>query len=152
MAHGGKRNGSGRKRGSLTKRTQLIAQRAIEEGKTPLEIMLENMRHFQQVALDAEALIAGMTAKEITGENLKPDEQFKLLLAEVKKAAGFRVMAHECARDAASYMHPRLSTTTIEGNPDNPLEVVNIVERRITTENQVSDARPIDAEVVRTIN
>jgi hypothetical protein len=93
-----------------------------------------------------------MTAKEITGENLKPDEQFKLLLAEVKKAAGFRVMAHECARDAASYMHPRLSTTTIEGNPDNPLEVVNIVERRITTENQVSDARPIDAEVVRTIN
>jgi hypothetical protein len=49
-------------------------------------------------------------------------------------------------------MHPRLSTTTIEGNPDNPLEVVNIVERRITTENQVSDARPIDAEVVRTIN
>jgi hypothetical protein len=152
MASGGKRNGAGRKRGSLTKRTQLIAQRAIDEGRTPLEIMLENMRHFQQVALDAEALIAGMTAKEITGQNLKPDEQFKLLLAEVKKAAGFRVLAHECARDAASYIHPRLSTTTIEGNPDNPLEVVNIVERRITTEDQVQDPRSTDAEGIRTIN
>ena len=42
--------------------------------------------------------------------DLPPDEQFKYLLAEVKKAAGLRDMAHTCARDAAPYLHPRLAS------------------------------------------
>lgn len=83
-----------------------LANRAIAEGKTPLEVMIENMRHFQQVALDAEAVIAGLSFE---GEPQEPDAQFKKLLAEVKKAAGFRQMAHDCACDAAPYIHPRLA-------------------------------------------
>ena len=109
MGRGGKREGAGRKNGSLTRRTREVAERAAAEGKTPLEVMLENMRHFQQIALDAEAVIEGLSVEELTGEKLEPDQQFKKLLAEVKKAAGFRQMAHDCARDASPYMHPRLA-------------------------------------------
>lgn len=41
---GGKRPGSGRKKGSATKKTREIADRAAEEGITPLEYMLNVMR------------------------------------------------------------------------------------------------------------
>lgn len=41
---GGKRPGSGRKKGSATKKTREIADRAAEEGLTPLEYMLNVMR------------------------------------------------------------------------------------------------------------
>ena len=115
MARGGKREGSGRKVGSLTKRTQEVAERAIAEGTSPLEVMLDNMRHFQQVAFDAEAVLAGLTAEEYTGVEMTPEDQFKKLLAEVKKAAGLRIMAHECARDAAPYVHPKLSAVDMTG-------------------------------------
>lgn len=113
MAHGGRREGAGRRPGAVTKRTREIADRAVAEGKTPLEVMLDNMRHFQQVALDAEAMIEGLTADEFIGAvtDMTPEQQFKELLAQVKKAAGLRLMAQECARDAAAYMHARLSST-----------------------------------------
>lgn len=113
MPRGGKREGAGRTIGALTKKTRAVAERAMAEGKSPLEVMLDNMRYFQQVALDAEAVIENMTAGEIGGE---PAEQFKMLLAEVKKAAGLRIMAHECARDAAPFLHPRLSSTEVKGD------------------------------------
>lgn len=41
---GGKRAGAGRKPGSATKKTREVAERAAEEGQTPLEFMLETMR------------------------------------------------------------------------------------------------------------
>lgn len=43
MARGGIRNGSGRKKGSLTKRTRDIAEKAMSNGLTPLEVMLRAM-------------------------------------------------------------------------------------------------------------
>lgn len=45
---GGKRQGAGRKPGSATKRTREIADRAAEEGITPLEYMLKIMRDESQ--------------------------------------------------------------------------------------------------------
>lgn len=116
MAHGGKRSGAGRKQGALTTRTRLIAERAVADGCTPLDVMLDNMRHFQQVALDAESVLATMTATDLPGKPEKPEDQFKALLAEVKKAAGFRQMAHDCARDASPYIHPRLSSVEMSAN------------------------------------
>lgn len=139
MARGGKRVGSGRKVGAGTKLTRAIADKAIAEGHSPLEVMLDNMRHFQRVAHDAEAILAGLTAEEFAGAkgaNLKPDEQFKLLLAEVKKAAGFRQMAQECARDASPYMHPRLSTVQHQGDQDNP--IVHRIERLIVDDSNTN--------------
>jgi len=106
--HGGKRVGAGRTKGALTKRTRLIAEKAAEEGIAPLEVMLANMRHFHKLAESAETALAELSADNIAG--MEPDEQFKYLLAEVKKAAGLRNMAQECARDAGPYIHPRLAS------------------------------------------
>jgi hypothetical protein len=44
VARGGKREGAGRKLGSLTKRTREIAEGALASGLTPLEYMLATMR------------------------------------------------------------------------------------------------------------
>lgn len=46
MPRGGKRTGAGRKAGSITAKTRAIAEVAIEEGITPLEVMLKAMRIF----------------------------------------------------------------------------------------------------------
>jgi hypothetical protein len=125
MPRGGQREGAGRKVGMVnaaTLRTRAVAEKARAAGINPLEVMLDNMRHFQKIALDAEAILAGLTAEEFTGgANLKPEEQFKLLLAEVKKAAGFRQMAHDCATDAAPYMHHRLQAIQHSGDAENPI-------------------------------
>lgn len=131
MPRGGKREGAGRKKGALTVRTRQVAEQALAEGKTPLEVMLDNMRHFQQAALSAEAVIAGLSVEEIVGQTLSPEDQFKKLLADVKKAAGLRQMAHECARDAAAYMHPKLSSVSHTGDDENPLNIVHKIERVI---------------------
>lgn len=118
MARGGKRLGAGRPQGAVTKRSREVAERALAEGKTPLEVMLDNMRHFQQVALDAEATLEGLTVAEFTGQITAdtPEEQFKALLAQVKKTAGFRQLAQESARDAAAYVHPRLAAVQHSGD------------------------------------
>ena len=131
MARGGKREGAGRPQGAVTKRTREIADRALAEGKAPLEVMLDNMRHFQQVALDAEAVLAGLSVEEISGKDMSPEEQFKMLLAKAKNAAGFRQMAQECARDAAGYMHAKLAAVTIGGDENSPINIIQKIERVI---------------------
>lgn len=129
MARGGKRVGAGRKVGAITKRTRAVAERALAEGKSPLDVMLENMRHFQQVALDAEATLEGLTASEFSAQVPKkasPEEQFKFLLAQVKKTAGFRQLAQDSARDAAPYMHPRLAAIEHTGANGGPIETKDV--------------------------
>jgi len=115
MGRGGTRVGAGRKRGALTKRTREVAEKAAATGRSPLEVMLENMWHFQKVAEDAEAVISCMNEEQVASLGESHEEQFKSLLAKVKAAAGLRQMAHECARDAASYMHPKLSAIQHSG-------------------------------------
>lgn len=113
--HGGRRINSGRKPGSLTKRTREVAERAAAEGKTPLEVLLENMRHFQKVAHDAEAVIEAMTEDAVTALGESHEERFKALLAKVKAAAGLRQLANEAAKDAAPFMHARLASIELSG-------------------------------------
>lgn len=130
MPRGGKRVGAGRKQGALTKRTRAVAEQATAQGKTPLEVMLDNMRHFQQVAIDAEATLEGLTVSEFTGKITAetPEEQFKALLAQVKKTAGFRQLAQECARDAASYIHPKLTAVSHTGSDGGPVIFKTVYE------------------------
>lgn len=123
MARGGKREGAGRKQGSLTERTRVIAERALADGKTPLDVMLDNMRHFQQVALDAEAVIEGMNEAQVQELGDSHEQQFKALLAKVKQAAGLRQTAVECARDAAGYVHPKLTAVSHTGPDGGPLVI-----------------------------
>lgn len=118
MARGGKREGAGRPEGAqsvATIRRREATERALATGMVPLDVMLGNMRHFQQVAIDAEAVLAQMSAENLPGGPESAEDQFKALLAEVKKAAGFRQMAHDCARDAAPYIHPRLTSVAHTG-------------------------------------
>lgn len=84
-SHGGKRKGAGRKPGSVTKKTRETAEKALQDGITPLEVMLEAMN---------SARNAG----------------------DLQKAASF-------ARDAAPYMHAKLSNVqaAITGADGGPL-------------------------------
>lgn len=128
-SHGGKRLGAGRKAGALTKRTREVAEKSLETGKTPLEVMLENMRHFQRVAIDAETTLEGLTASEFSEQfpaNAFPEEQFKFLLAQVKNTAGFRQAAQDAARDAAPYIHPKLTAVEHTGKDGGPIEITRI--------------------------
>lgn len=120
MPRGGKREGAGRPTGALTERTRAFAERALAEGKAPLDVMLDNMRHFQQVALDAEATLEGLTHDEFIGAltSTTPEDQFKALLAQVKKTAGFRQLAQDCARDAAPFIHAKLASVEHKGSLD----------------------------------
>mgnify|MGYP001569413853 CR=1 FL=1 len=58
MAHGGKRSGAGRRKGSKTQRVQEIAAKAAEEGISPLEVMLGAMRAAWPHDRDAAARFA----------------------------------------------------------------------------------------------
>jgi len=145
MARGGKREGAGRPAGSVTKRTREIADQALAQGKSPLEVMLENMTHFQQVALDAEAVLAGLTVEEIGGKDMSPEEQFKMLMAKAKNAAGFRQMAQECARDAAPFIHAKLASVTIGGDEESPVTLIHKIERIIVENSADTDSEDIQA-------
>lgn len=89
---GGVRKGAGRKAGSATKKTRAIADKAAEEGVTPLEVMLRTMR---QLVTDAE------------GED--PTKPNTMLL---ERAAAV-------AKDAAPYMHARLSSVDVKATVTN---------------------------------
>jgi hypothetical protein len=76
MTRGGKREGAGRKPGAVTQKTREVAEKALQGGITPLEVMLEAMNS----ARDA---------------------------GDLKTAASF-------ARDAAPYIHAKLSSVQAE--------------------------------------
>ncbi len=94
---GGARPGSGRKKGSATVKTREIADKAAEQGITPLEFMLQVMRQEPLADLD-------------------PSDALKTT-----------VMRFEAAKAAAPYIHPRLAAvehTGANGGPiDHSLEV-----------------------------
>lgn len=81
---GGKRPGAGRPKGSANRKTQEIANKAADEGITPLEYMIEVMRN-------------------------------------VDESPAMRL---DAAKSAAPYLHPRLQTTTVRGDEDDPVHHV----------------------------
>jgi hypothetical protein len=98
---GGKRANAGRKPGSATQKTRAIADKAAEDGVTPLEVMLDNMRFAHGEAhVVLEKLVAG---------GAEVPEAFN----EFKELLRFRGIAQEAAKDAAPYLHPRLSSVEV---------------------------------------
>lgn len=89
---GGARAGAGRKKGSATQKTREIADRAAEEGITPLEYMLQVMRTEPSADMEPRELLQAITLR------------------------------FEAAKAAAPYIHPRLSAVEVKGDPDNPLK------------------------------
>ncbi|CAM3677761.1 hypothetical protein [Polynucleobacter antarcticus] len=98
---GGARQGAGRKEGSLTKRTREIAEIAVNQGITPLEVMIRTMQ-------------------EILDEATNQDHQDAAVMAENR--IKLLNMAANIAKHAAPYMHPRLSAIEHTGKDGAPLQ------------------------------
>jgi hypothetical protein len=60
--HGGARKGSGRKKGSSSKRTREIADQAASDGITPLEVLLQIMRTSVEIGDHEKAMRAAKDA------------------------------------------------------------------------------------------
>jgi hypothetical protein len=88
---GGRRAGAGRKKGSATKKTREIADKAAAQGVTPLEFMLGVMRAKLPRSLKGSALVQALTLR------------------------------FEAAKAAAPYMHPRLTAVEVTGADGVPL-------------------------------
>ena len=88
---GGARPNAGRKKGAATKRTREIADRAAEEGITPLEYMLQVMRTEPSPDLDERGYIQAITLR------------------------------FEAAKAAAPYIHPRLTAIEHSGKDGGPI-------------------------------
>lgn len=96
MPRGGKRQGAGRKAGSANTKTRDIADKAVEEGITPLEYMLQIMRD------------------ESLPENADPAQVIAM-----------KAMRFEAAKAAAPYIHPKLSSVDakVTGADGGPVEM-----------------------------
>lgn len=84
-SRGGARNGAGRKKGSVSKRSREIADKAAQEGITPLEVMLEAMKKaykskggaiaaFQYAKETAPYMHPRISSVELTGRDGDPIE------------------------------------------------------------------------------
>lgn len=104
---GGKRVGAGRKKGAATKRTRQIADKAAEQGITPLEVMLQTMAALMQ------------KADELKKAKLKPGEKPTVTPLEMM------IEAASVAKDAAPYMHPRLAAMELSGKDGKPVAFIS---------------------------
>lgn len=93
---GGSRTGAGRKPGSVTKRTREIAEKAMDEGITPLEFMLQLMRS-------------------------EPPEG----IGDMAKV-GHKELQFEAAKAALPYMHPRLAAIELTGKDGGPVQFAKV--------------------------
>jgi hypothetical protein len=72
MAKGGRRPGAGRKPGDKNTRSREIADRAMQEGITPLEVMLQIMRKAWDIKDMDKALEAAKDAAPYVHPRLQP--------------------------------------------------------------------------------
>lgn len=112
MKTGGKRAGAGRKPGTANVKTREIANRLMEDGITPLEVMLQAMRSTYDTAMKEE----------------DPKEKAMLL----RRAA-------ESAERAAPYIHPRLQPVDSEGSAKQNI-TINIVQHGNKSPEQLGTA------------
>ena len=104
---GGAGRGQGRKKGVPSQKTLMLkalADKALETGLTPLDIMLDNMRFYHH---KAEKLLARVESMVNCS-----DKDAVFALAKFGEA---RMKAQQCAQEAANYVHPRLSAVAVKG-------------------------------------
>jgi hypothetical protein len=104
---GGKRANAGRKAGSATKKTREIADKAMEEGISPLEVMLFAMR---ALMTEAEQVVE---AQRKAGE-------------PIVWPHGLLQDAADVAKDAAPYIHPRLAAIEHTGAEGGPVQFTKV--------------------------
>lgn len=107
---GPRKPGAGRPPGTANVKTREIAEQALREGISPLEVMINTMRKLYR-ASEAGQIVEGMDGKKLT-------------------PLGLAIMAADVASKAAPYCHPRLNAiehTGKGGTPLNPPELTIIV-------------------------
>ena len=109
----GKKTG-GRQKGAANKKTREIADKAAQEGVTPLEYMLEVMRAPMPPEL-------AVLIEELKAEKRVDSEVLSRLVS-------WHAMRCEAAKGAAPYVHPKLQTNTIQGAGGGPVEAKLTIE------------------------
>ncbi len=107
---GGARAGAGRPASGKVSRTQELIRKATEDGVTPMEVILSDMRYFHKLGEDK------MRQAEQTAPG---DKQAKAFRA----ATALKDIARACAKEAAPYIHPKLASTQVTGNEGGPIEL-----------------------------
>lgn len=102
MARGGSREGAGRKAGATTRKTREIADKANEEGITPLEVMISTMRDLWERAENGESVTDG---------------------TKTHSPLDLRMMAAEVAQKAAPFVHAKLANVQVAGDGGGPVQV-----------------------------
>lgn len=95
--NGGKRKGAGRPIGALSKKNKELQIQVMEEGITPLQVLINDMRFYYNLG-EQEFL-------KIRGKELL-EESYVIF----KVAHGLKNTARECAIMAAPYIHPKLAS------------------------------------------
>jgi hypothetical protein len=122
---GGRRPGAGRKKNIPNKASANREREVAASGATPLEVMLKSMRLLMALA----------------DENTREKRKFEHYLRA----------AASVAKDVAPYIHPRLSTVELNGNPDRPIahrvDLLDGTDLQSLTAEQLAD---LYREAVRT--
>lgn len=115
MPRGGAGRGQGRKKGGVNRRTlalKAVADAALTSGCSPLEVLLENMRFYHSKINMAEQMLATAIANK---------EAPAALVEVLRKLCNFRSEAGRFAVEAAPYVHAKLASVTVGGDPNNPV-------------------------------
>lgn len=120
----------GRKPGSRNRpkipahtRAKELAYRALDSDDTPLEIMLEAARFFVNEARRIRQL-DGMVEVQVQPAEAEGGTP----KVEARTAHGMYMAAAECAKKAAPYVHPTLSSTEVKVNRDFEAAVLTVDE------------------------
>lgn len=135
--NGGAGRGQGRKVGAATAVTRDRANKILASGGTlPLDVMYENMLFWHQ-----QSLGIGETIKQLLA-GADSDEQRAEAIKLLKLFLNSREQAQSCAVDIAPFLHPKLSSISITGKNDGPVEL-------ITRAMSVSEAADIWAKTLQ---
>ena len=108
----------GRRRGTPNKATAARQAQVAASGKTPLEVMLSNMRFADEQAATLLQRLIKLETPEPDGFNL------------FREVSRLRQVSQDCAKDAAPYIHPRLASVEHGGNQAKPAQMVEFVRAR----------------------
>ena len=113
----------GRKAGQPNKRT-IDTRKELDEliyhsgGKSPLRVMIENMRYFDSEAIKLEERIYAHLSRNRPERALKAYER---MITNMMKA-------QECAKQAAPYCHPQLSSIDFQATVDQNIRAAVVVQ------------------------
>jgi hypothetical protein len=95
----------GRPKGAQSKHTLIVnaaRENAVQKGRSPLDVMLKNMRFYDEKAEAAMLWVENRMSD--------PKTQAPEVLKLLQEMSEYRMKAQKCATDAAVYVHPKLAT------------------------------------------